>query len=87
MGASKGAEGSTDWGDAMRIRKPRRDMSRPQAPVKGYEGGWRRRWDEMETDRDVAALIAAGDLNGAFKRVYRRTPDEMMVLVPRLRWL
>lgn len=64
------------------MRRPKRDFSRPQAPVPGYERGWRRRWHDLETEREVAALLAAGDTNGAFKRMYALPPGGLLELTP-----
>lgn len=57
----------------MNIRKPRRDMTRPQAPVNGYECGWVGRWNVLAArrKRQADAIARRSLLNGLFDRFFR----------------
>lgn len=39
-------------------RKPRRDMLRPQAPVKGYAGGWMTRWAAIRARETIYRMLS-----------------------------
>lgn len=54
------------------MRRPRRDMSRPQAPVPGYGGGWELRWRAAWGRQRVEAkgLSGMAAMNEMFKAIY-----------------
>lgn len=54
------------------MSRPRRDLTKEQAPVPGYEGGWEPRWRVMWARQRVEAkgLTGLAALNEGFKAIY-----------------
>jgi hypothetical protein len=50
--------------------RARRDRTKPQRPVHGYEHGWRHRWDKIEEHRRYKEALVHCDMNGPFKVIY-----------------
>jgi hypothetical protein len=62
------------WMPLSRLMRKATDAQarRRQRPLKGYEMGWRGRWDEIDRQREMAEATGRKDVGGMLKACYRQ---------------